>query len=146
MSPTYCCGGKVGVTAIISLPASTRFAASTLGAQVWGGFESQPFAQDTTDGSGQFALAKAAAPPFVTVTADGYAADQQQFDPTNLPSSLVFRLTPVPPLHVRLVDEGGQGMSGVRLFLQEWWGRSGTLAQHLGGQSDADGRLQWRNC
>ena len=114
-----------------------------VGAQVWGGFESQPFAQDTTDGSGQFALAKAAAPPFVTVTADGYAADQQQFDPTNLPSSLVFRLTPVPSLHVRLVDEGGQGVSGVRLFLQEWWGRSGTLAQHLGGQSDADGRLQW---
>ena len=113
------------------------------GAKVWGGFGQQPFAQDTTDQSGQFALDKIAAPPFVTVTADGYAADQQGFDLTNVPGPLVFRLSPVPPLKVRLVDESGQGVAGVRLFLQQWWGRAGTLGQYLPQQTDADGRLQW---
>ena len=114
-----------------------------VGAKVWGGFGSQPFAEDTTDQAGQFALAKVAMPSFVTVTADGFAADQQAFDPTNAPASLVFRLSPVHPLEVRLVDETGQGVAGSRLFLQEWWGRAGTLAQHLAQQTDANGRLQW---
>ena len=113
------------------------------GAKVWGGFGHQPFAQDTTDPSGQFALDKIAAPEFVTVTAAGFAADQQAFDPTNVPGPLVFRLSPVLPLRVRLVDESGQGVSGVGLFLQEWWGRAGTLGQHLAEQTDADGRLRW---
>jgi RNA polymerase sigma factor (sigma-70 family) len=113
------------------------------GAKVWGGFGEQPFAQDTTDTAGQFALDKIATPPFVTVTADGFAADQQEFDPTNVAGMLVFRLNPVRPLNVRLVDESGQGLPGVPLFLAHWWGRSGTLGQHLRQQTDADGRLQW---
>ena len=113
------------------------------GAKVWGGFGQQPYAQDTTDDSGQFALDKLAAPPLVTVTADGYAADQQTLDSTNVPRPLLFRLSPVPPLNVRLVDEAGQGVAGVPMFLQEWWGRAGTLGQYLEKQTDADGRLQW---
>jgi RNA polymerase sigma factor (sigma-70 family) len=113
------------------------------GASVWGGFESQPYAQDTTDQSGQFALDKIAAPAFVTVTTGGYAADQQGFGLTNVPGPLVFRLSPVPPLKVRLVDEGTQGVAGVRLFLQQWWGERGTLGHHLAQQTGADGRLQW---
>ena len=68
------------------------------GAKVWGGFPGRPFSQDITDQSGQFALDKIAAPECVTVTADGYAADQQGFDPTNVPGPLLFRLSPVPPL------------------------------------------------
>src|SRR4029453_18085406 len=96
-----------------------------VGANVWGGYSSKPFAQDTTDESGQFALDKVAAPSFVTVAADGFAADQQEFDPINVPGLLVFRLTPVRPLAVRLLDESGQGVGGVRLFLQQWWGRAG---------------------
>jgi RNA polymerase sigma factor (sigma-70 family) len=113
------------------------------GAKVWGGFESRPFAQDTTDHAGQFALDKIAAPEFVTVTADGFSADQQAFNPTNIPGPLVFRLGPAPLLSVRLVDESGQGVEGARLFLYEWWGRAGTLGQYLSQQSDADGRLEW---
>jgi RNA polymerase sigma factor (sigma-70 family) len=110
------------------------------GAKVWEGFSSAPVAQDITDQSGQFALDKIDPPPFVTVTADGFAADQQEVDPTYLPGQLAFRLSPVPPLKVRVVDEAGQGVAGVRLFLQNWWGRPGTLAQHLPQQTDADGR------
>jgi RNA polymerase sigma factor (sigma-70 family) len=113
------------------------------GAAVWGGFGGQPSAQDTTDQSGQFALEKIAAPPFVTVTADGYAADQQAFDPTNVSGPLAFRLSPVPPLKVRLVDESGQGLSGAWLFLYQWWGSRGTLGQSLPQRTGADGRLQW---
>jgi RNA polymerase sigma factor (sigma-70 family) len=113
------------------------------GAKVWGGFSQRPFAQDTTDELGQFALDRIAAPPFVTVIADGYAADQQEVDPTNTPGPLLFRLSPVRPLEVRLVDESGQGIAGERLFLQEWWGRPGTLGQHLERQTDLDGRLVW---
>jgi RNA polymerase sigma factor (sigma-70 family) len=113
------------------------------GAKVWGGFPEHPFAQDITDQSGQFALDKIGGPECVTVTADGYAADQQGFSPTNLAGPLVFRLSPVRPLKVRLLDESGQGVAGVRLFLYEWWGRTGTLAQHLPQRSDAEGRLQW---
>jgi RNA polymerase sigma factor (sigma-70 family) len=113
------------------------------GAAVWGGFGQQPYAQDTTDESGQFALDKVAAPAFVTVTAEGYAADQQSFDLTNVPAPLVFRLGAVSPLKVRLVDQSAQGVAGARLFLQQWWGRAGTLGQYLLQQTDADGRLQW---
>jgi RNA polymerase sigma factor (sigma-70 family) len=113
------------------------------GASVWGGICQQPYAQDTTDESGQFALDKIAAPAFVTVTADGYAADQQAFDPTNVPGPLAFRLSPVPALKVRLVDESGQGVSGVWLFLFQWWGRPETLGQYLPQRTDADGRLLW---
>jgi RNA polymerase sigma factor (sigma-70 family) len=113
------------------------------GAAVWGGFCQQPYAQDTTDEAGQFALDKIAAPPLVTVTADGYTADQQGFDLTNVPGPMAFRLSQVPPLRVRLVDESGQGVAGVRLFLQQWWGRAGTLGQYLSQQTDTDGRVQW---
>jgi RNA polymerase sigma factor (sigma-70 family) len=113
------------------------------GARVWAGFEFAPIAQDTTDQSGRFALDKFGAPEFVTVTADGYAADQQGFDSTNVPGPLLFRLSPSQPLQVRAVDESGQGVAGVGLFLQNWWGRAGTLGQHLAQQTDADGRLQW---
>jgi RNA polymerase sigma factor (sigma-70 family) len=113
------------------------------GAAVWGGFGGQPSTEDTTDQSGQFALEKIAAPPVVTVTADGYAADQQAFDPTNVSGPLAFRLSPVPPLKVRLVDESGQGLSDVRLFLYQWWGSRGTLGQSLPQRTGADGRLQW---
>jgi len=77
------------------------------------------------------------------VTADGFAADQQEFDPNNVPWQLVFRLIPVRPLQVHVVDESGQGVAGVGLFLYQWWGRAGTLAQHLPQKTDADGRLQW---
>ena len=101
------------------------------------------YAQDTTDDSGQFALDKIALPPFVTVTADGYAADQQAFDPTNVPGPLQFRLSPVPPLQVRLVDESGQGVAGVWMFLDQWWGSHSTLGQYVEKRTDADGRLQW---
>src|ERR1041384_1201207 len=90
------------------------------GAKVWGGFGQKPFAQDTTDPSGQFALEKFAAPQLVTVTADGFAADQQEFDPNKVSGPLVFRLSPVRPLLVRTVDESGQGVAGVGLFLQQW--------------------------
>jgi RNA polymerase sigma factor (sigma-70 family) len=113
------------------------------GASVWGGHGQQPYARDTTDESGQFALDKMANPAFVTVTADGYAADQQGYDITNVSGPLMFRLSPVPPLKVRLLDESGQGVSGVWLFLYQWWGRPGTLGQYLPQRTDADGRLQW---
>ena len=113
------------------------------GAKVWAGFGFAPVAQDTTDQSGWFALDKFGAPEFVTVTADGYAADQQGFDSTNVPGPLLFRLSPVRPLQLRAVDESGQGVAGVGLFLQNWWGMAGTLGQHLAQQTDADGRLQW---
>ena len=113
------------------------------GAKVWAGFSSAPLAQDITDQSGQFALDKFAAPPFVTVTADGFAADQQEVDPTNVPGPLLFRLSPSRPLQVRVVDESGQGVAGVRPFLYQWWGRAGTLGQYLQQQTDTDGRLQW---
>ncbi len=81
----------------------------------------------------------------MTVTADGYAADQQEFEPTNTAGPLVFRLRLVPPLAVRLVDESGQGVTGARLFLYIWWGRPGTLGQYLEQQTDADGRLRWHS-
>ncbi len=113
------------------------------GAKVWGGFSSQPFAEDITDQSGQFVIEKIAAPPFITVTAAGFAADQQEFDPTNITGTFVFHLNPIHPLDLRLVDESGQGVPGVRPFLANWWGRSGTLGQHLPQQTDTDGRLQW---
>src|SRR5262249_12662401 len=70
------------------------------GAKVWGGFSSQPYAEDTTDDAGQFALSKIAAPAYVTVMADGYAADQQSFDLTNATDSLVFHLVPTLPLAI----------------------------------------------
>ena len=113
------------------------------GASVWSGFSSKPSAQDITDASGQFALDPTTGPSCVTVTADGFAADQQEFDPANATGSLLFRLGAVRPLYVRLVDESGQAVPGVRLFLDEWWGRRGTLGQYLPGQTDADGRWQW---
>jgi len=113
------------------------------GAKVWGGLGEQPFAQDTTDTSGQFALDKIATPPFVTVMADGFAADQQALDTTNVSAAIVFRLDAVRPLNLRLVDESGQGVPGVSLFLYHWWGRAGTLGQHLPQPTDADGRLVW---
>ena len=116
------------------------------GAKVWGGFGQVPFAQDTTDPSGQFALDKIDKPAFVTVTADGFAADQKEFDPTNRPGPLLFRLSPAPPLKVRVMDESGQGVAGVRLFLYQWWGRTGTLGQDApeqAHQTGADGLLQW---
>ena len=113
------------------------------GARVWGGFSQQPFAQDITDLSGEFALDKTGEPSFVTVTADGFAADQQTFDPTNVAGPMVFRLSPVPQLNLRVVDESGAGVAGVSPFLSQWWGRAGTLAQHLPQQTDSEGRLQW---
>lgn len=113
------------------------------GAKVWSGHCERPSAQDTTDASGQFALDQVAGPAYVTVTADGFAADQQEFDPANAAGTLMFRLSPVRPLDVRLVDKSGQGVPGARLFLQEWWGKRGTLGQYLPGQTDADGRWQW---
>ena len=116
------------------------------GAKVWGGFGQVPFAQDITDPSGQFALEKIDRPAVVTVTADGFAADQQEFDPTNPPGPLVFHLSPAPPLKVRVVDESGQGVAGVGLFLYQWWGRAGTLGQDApeqAVQTGADGLLQW---
>lgn len=112
------------------------------GATVWGGFCSRPYAKDMTDASGRFALDTAAAPNLVTVTADGFAADQQEYEPTNAPH-LVFRLSPILPLFVRIVDEAGQPISGVGFFMTSWWGRPSTLAQDLPQQTDADGRLQW---
>ena len=112
------------------------------GATVWGGFGQQPFALDITDRAGQFALARIAAPPFVTVTVDGFAADQQEFDPAKAPEPLVFRLSPAPALLVRLVDESGQGVAGVKPFLYQWWGRVGTI-DHLSQQSDLDGLWRW---
>jgi RNA polymerase sigma factor (sigma-70 family) len=112
-------------------------------ARVWGGFSSAPYARDTTDASGHFALDRIAAPPFVTVQADGFAADQQQFDPADPSGTFVYRLTPAPPLKLLLVDESGQGVQGVSLFLASWWGQAGTLAQHLPQVSGADGRLLW---
>jgi RNA polymerase sigma factor (sigma-70 family) len=112
------------------------------GAMVWGGFCGRPFAKDTTDGSGRFALDKAEAPNVVTVTADGFAADQQGFEPTNAPQ-LVFRLSSIMPLYVRVVDEAGQPISGVSFYMSSWWGRPQTLAQFLARQTGADGRLQW---
>jgi RNA polymerase sigma factor (sigma-70 family) len=113
------------------------------GAKVWGGFEQKPFAETTSDLSGQFALDQAANPAFVTVTADGFATDQQEFDVANPGRPLTFRLRPVSPLRVRLVDELGEGVPGARLFLASWWGKSGTLAQNLSFRTDDAGRLQW---
>jgi len=113
------------------------------GAKVWGGFGRNPYDQDTTDESGQFALDKIPNPPIVTVTADGFAADQQDVNPTNLAGALVFRLGPSHPLQVHVTDESGRGVAQVRLFLQQWWGRTGTLAQYLPQQTDADGWVQW---
>ncbi len=113
------------------------------GAKVWGGFCSQSFAQDTTDAAGEFALATNTHPAFITVTADGFAADQQQVDPTNTTTRLVFHLQPIYPLEVRLVDKSGQGVEGGDGFLQEWWGRPGTLGQYLNLHTDAEGRLKW---
>ena len=113
------------------------------GAKVWSGYSSQPFAEDTTDSSGRFALEKNGAQWFVTVTAEGFAADQQEFNPTNSPIALIFRLGPVPSLKVRLVNESGEGVSGVSLFLQQWWGRPQTLGDYLPQKTDADGRLEW---
>ena len=94
------------------------------GAKVWGGFGQQPFAQDTTDQSGQFALDKIAAPAFVTVTADGYAADQQAFDPTNVPGPLLFRLSPV---------RSAEGAPGGRIWPGS--GRSAPVSTTMVGQS-----------
>ena len=116
---------------------------SVAGAKVWGGFSSQPFAENTTDESGRFALDRVGAPSFVTVTADGFAADQQSFDPTNITGSLVFRLSPSPALKVRVLDESGQGIAGVGAFLSAWWGSRGTLGQDVPQQTDVNGRLQW---
>jgi RNA polymerase sigma factor (sigma-70 family) len=130
-----------------------------VGAMVWEGNCSHPNAQDTTDGSGRFALNEAEARnlpflgdlPFmgrlikhaaVTVTADGFAADQQEIDVTNT-AQLVFRLSPILPLFVRIVDEAGEPISDGNFFMSTWWGRPGTLAQHLPQKTDADGRLQW---
>jgi RNA polymerase sigma factor (sigma-70 family) len=112
-------------------------------AKVWGGFNSQPYAQDTTDDAGWFGLDKAGAPAFVTVTADGFAADQQQLDSTNAPAPLTFRLNPSRPLLVRVVDENGQGIVGAGLFLANWWGSRGTLGQYVPQKTDVNGRLQW---
>ena len=112
-------------------------------AKVWGGFSFGPWAQDITDASGEFALATNTHPAFVTITADGFAADQQQVNPTNTSTRLVFHLQPIYPLEVRLVDESGQGVEGGDGFLQEWWGRPGTLGQYLNLHTDAEGRLKW---
>ena len=113
------------------------------GAKVWEGYNSQPRAQDTTDESGRFALDKLGGPAFVTVTADGFGADQLQLDASNTPGPLTFRLVPVRPLMVRLLDESGSGVPGAHLFLQQWWGREETLGDYLPQQTDADGRLVW---
>jgi len=113
------------------------------GAKVWGGFGSSPYAQDETDEVGQFALATLATPPYVTVQADGFAADQQEIDPSNAPGPLLFRLSPVRPLKIRLVDESGQGVTGVHPFLFRWWGGVSTMGQYLSQATDADGRVQW---
>jgi RNA polymerase sigma factor (sigma-70 family) len=113
------------------------------GATVWGGFGSQPFATDVTDQFGNFALDKATSPTFVTVTRDGFGADQHEFDLENPDSLIVFRLNAVPALKVRVVDEANQGVGGAKAFLQRWWGRSSTLDQHWPSQTDGEGRLQW---
>jgi hypothetical protein len=115
------------------------------GAKVWGGSWQNPFATDTTDSSGRFALDKVSEPGFVTVMADGFAADQQRVDPTNSPGGMVFRLGLSRPLNIRVVDETGQGVAGVKPFLAEWWGEAGTLGQYLPQQTDAEGRLRWRS-
>ena len=113
------------------------------GALVWGGFSFEPFARDITDQLGQFALDKTGAPNWVTIQADGFAADQQEFDPTNGPRTLVFHLSRVSPLKIRIVDEAGHGLAGINLSLYRWWGTTGTLAQHFPQETDAEGRLQW---
>ena len=113
------------------------------GAKVWGGFCYKPFAEDTSGSSGEFALAAIAAPALVTVAADGFGADQQSFDPSNALPRLVFRLQPIEPVAVQLVDTTGHGVEGVKAFLQEWWGRAGTLGQYLEGLTDSEGRLRW---
>jgi RNA polymerase sigma factor (sigma-70 family) len=114
-----------------------------IGANVWGGSCSQPFARDTTDQSGRFSLDTVGSPSLVTVSADGFAADQQQFDPADSTKLLVFHLISSPSLTVRVVDESGQGIDGVEAFLSSWWGRAGTLGQYLSQQTDANGSLQW---
>jgi RNA polymerase sigma factor (sigma-70 family) len=141
-------GETVQVAAVRKTGALTGFVLDdrgrpAAGAKVWGGFSSEPYAEDTTDEAGQFALSKIAAPTYVTVTADGYAADQQAFELTNATESLVFHLVPARPLAIRLVNESGEGVSGSQLFLAKWWGRTGTLAQHLPQETDANGRLVW---
>jgi RNA polymerase sigma factor (sigma-70 family) len=143
VNPTIRALPKIGAIAGVVVDEAQRPIA---GAKVWGGFGQVPFAQDITDPSGQFALDKIDQPALVTVAADGFAADQQEFNPTNLPGPLVFHLSPVPQLKVRVVDESGLGAPGVGLFLYHWWGRAGTLGQDAPGQAnqtDADGLLQW---
>lgn len=112
-------------------------------AKVWGGFSQQPYATDTTDASGQFALNKIAGPWVVTVTAEGFAADQQEFDIGNASGMFIFRLTPIRPLLIRLVDESGAGVPGVRWSLANWWGRPGTLGWRLDQRTDDEGHWRW---
>jgi len=113
------------------------------GASVWGGDWQQPFARDITDQSGQFALDKTNGPNVVTVSVDGFASDQQQFNVAGTPEPLIFKLSRIPPLNVRVVDESGRGVAGVELCLQQWWGQLYTLADCLTWKTDGEGRIKW---
>jgi hypothetical protein len=77
------------------------------------------------------------------VLAEGFAADQQEINPSNRPGPLQFRLSTVMPLQFRVLDESGQGVEGVKLFLYNWWGVMSSLGQYLPQVTDADGRAQW---
>ena len=92
---------------------------------------------------GNLPLIKIGQPNFCYCRWTASPPDQQEFDPTSIGGPLVFHLSQVPPLPVRLVDESGRGVAGVSLFLYKWWGRAGTLAQDLPQETDAEGRIKW---
>ncbi len=136
--------GKAGIIGGMVLDQDGR---PIMGATVRGAFGFQIFAQDVTDQSGQFALDQfvARARQTVTVTADGFAVDQQEVELAKLKTPLVFHLGPVSPLKLRVVDESGRAVPGVTPVLCYWWVPEPLGPEFLGEPSDADGRIEWRS-
>ena len=78
----------------------------------------------------------------VTVKADGFAPDQQQFRLSGEPRDLSFRLTLPNVLRGRVVDREGKPVGNASVYADTWRGTQ-TLQANI--KTDADGRFVWEN-
>jgi thiol-disulfide isomerase/thioredoxin len=97
----------------------------------------------TTDARGEFVLERCAeGSTVVTVQAEGLAPQLREVRVDERLGHLVFRLEHGEGLRLRVIDVQGKPVAGAFVFGQTWR-RYNTLA--LRGETDADGRFEWRS-